>query len=273
MGATVFGLRETGSTLGALRVLVLCALALSALGGCAAGLSQAPTERRAPLATRPPARSDLPPWLRPHLEEAHARLLDRGLALPRGLTVVVHEEPGEFRTATGQGELALRAWTTFERVHLLHPRHWGDDSPATRTARLTHELCHAALLHHFVDMDAAVAARIPRFFTEGACSVVAGQERLALVLVIAASRGALPLTIDAFARDPELAYGASHALALELERAHGPRVFATVMEAAATDGAAGCVERALLKLTGARDVPALWQRVVDSAVDSVPSPP
>lgn len=218
-------------------------------------------------------RSDLPPWLRPHLEEARTRLLAHGLALPRGLTLVVHEEPGEFRAATGQTEPALRAWTTFDRVHLVHPRHWGDDSPATRTARLTHELCHAALLHHFVDMDAAVAARIPRFFTEGACSVVAGQERLPLALVLAASNGALPLTIETFTRDPELAYGAAHALALELERAHGSRVFASVMEAAARDGAAGCVERALLTLTDAYDIPALWQRAVDSAVDSAPSSP
>lgn len=200
-----------------------------------------------------------------HVERAQLRLRQHGLALrPRTLSIVVHDEVEAFRAATGQNEPALRAWTTFERMHLLHPRHWGDDSEATRTQRITHELCHAALLHHFADEAAARAARIPRFFTEGACSVVADQERLPPDEVVTRATGELPLTIDAFARDPEGAYAASTAVARLLVEEHGPLVFTRILSAAAQDGAAGCVERALLKRSGDRDVPALWQRVVDT---------
>lgn len=262
----------TRSTLGALRalralgVLALLACGGGALVGCASAPPTAHAAATAPTHTPAPTQTaELPPWLLPHLEDARAKLAAHGLALPPAVKLVVHDETRSFVAATGQSQPALRAWTGFGRVDLLHPRLWGDDSPATRSARLTHELCHAALLGFFVDENAAATARIPRFFSEGACSVVAGQQRNPVAEVVAGAAGALPLTIDTFERDPDLAYGASHALAELLVQTHGPRVFARVMELAVRDGSAGCVERALLQLTDARDIPALWQRVVDSA--------
>lgn len=223
---------------------------------------------RTPAADVPSSSAADASWTMVHVERAQRALRAYGLALrPRTTSIAVHETTASFVAATGQEQAALRAWTTWGTVHLLHPRLWGDDGDAVRTQRLTHELCHAALLHSFADEPTAIAARVPRFFTEGACSVVAGQARVSPVEVIARAAGALPLTVDWFARDPDAAYGAAHALATLLERDYGPRAFATVMEAAARDGRAGCVERALLALTGAPSVPALWQRVVDSTVD------
>lgn len=208
-------------------------------------------------------------WTRVHVERAQRSLRAHGLALRPGTTsIAIHQTTASFVAATGAEQPALRAWTSWGAVHLLHPRLWGDDSDVVRTQRLTHELCHAALLHAFTDEQTAIAARVPRFFTEGACSIVAGQERLSTADVIAGAAGALPLTADWFVRDPDVAYGAARALAAMLERDHGPRVFAAVMESAARDGRAGCVERALLTVAGAVDVPSLWRRVVDSAAPS-----
>lgn len=200
------------------------------------------------------------------MERAQRALQQHGLSLrARATSMVVYDDVASFAAATGQTEPALRAWTTWTTVHLLHPRLWGDDSDQTRTERITHELCHAALLHRFHDEQAARAARVPRFFTEGACSVIAAQRRLPLADVLARAHDGLPLTVDAFEQDPDMAYGAAHALAALLVEQHGPLVFATVMTTAAKDGTAGCVERALLALTGATDVARLWQGVVDSA--------
>lgn len=218
-------------------------------------------------AAPPSAGADAPGnWTLPHVERARQALQAHGLALTaRTTSMVVHETRASFVAATGQREPALRAWATWDQVHLLHPRLWGDDSEAMRTERLTHELCHVALLHRFADEAAARAARVPRFVTEGACSVVAGQRRLPLSLALARAAGALPLTIDVFARDPDAAYAASHALAAWLVERHGPLVFAELFSAAAKDGGEGCVERALLALTRAPDVATLWRRVVDTA--------
>ncbi|MCC7071056.1 MAG: hypothetical protein IT383_07030 [Deltaproteobacteria bacterium] len=212
------------------------------------------------------AASSETPWISAHLERAQQSLGAFGLVLgPGATTVVVHDTTASFVAATGHDEPALRAWTTWSTVHLLHPRLWGDDSDAVRTKRLTHELCHAALLHAFADEQAARTAELPRFFTEGACSVVAGQARVSLDKVLARADDDLPLTIDWFVKDPDVAYGAAHALATALVHEHGPGVFAQVMASAARDGRAGCVERAALTLAGAPDVPAWWRRVVDSA--------
>lgn len=242
MRGGAFWLCALGSTLGALGVI-----------GCASAPTAASTARAEPT------------WTAAHVERAQPRLREHGLSLrPRTLSIVVHDDIDAFRADTGQSEPALRAWTTFHRMHLLHPRHWGDDSETTRTQRITHELCHAALLHHFADEAAARAARVPRFFTEGVCTVVAGQERLPLAEIVARAPDELPLTIDAFERDPEVAYAASTALARLLVEEHGPLVFTRVLSAAAREGGPGCVERALLEVSGDRDVPALWQRVVDT---------
>ncbi len=213
-------------------------------------------------------------WTAPHVERAREQLRAFDLELPAGATrLVVHDTTASFVAATGHDEPALRAWTTWSAVHLMHPRRWGDDSEATRTERITHELCHAAVLHAFADQAAAVAARVPRFFAEGACSVVAGQARLPLGAVVARAAGALPLTVAWFTDDPDVAYGASHALAALVVRDHGTGAFARILEDAARDGRPGCVERALLALTGAPDVVALWRRAVDRSVDSaVPAP-
>lgn len=220
------------------------------------------TPARAPVHEQGPAEHT---WTEVHTARGQAALRAYGLALrPNATRIVVHDTTASFVAATGHDEPALRAWTTWSTVHLLHPRRWNEDSDVARAQRITHELCHAALLHAFADERSAIAARVPRFFTEGACSVIAMQRRLPLTDVITGAQGALPLTIEWFTDDPDVAYGASHALALWLVRQHGPGVFAQVVAVAAQDGRAGCVERALLTLTAAPDVPALWQRMVDS---------
>jgi hypothetical protein len=196
---------------------------------------------------------------------ALASLLAWGLVLRVDTTVIVHADDASFRAATGQREPDLRAWTTFRTVELAPLSSWSDASPTGVRERLTHELCHAALYQRFRDDDGARAARIPRFFEEGACSVVAdqGARRIRLEDTVALAPP-MPLTVDVFEGDPQLAYSASHHLMALVAEKHGDHVFARILDEAVKDGAPGCVERALEKVTGA-DVRALWQMVIDSA--------
>jgi hypothetical protein len=231
----------------------------------AAGCASAPPAP-SPSATPTAPAAD---WATPYVAQARATLATYELPLPPEVPLLVYADRASFARATGHDEPALDAWTAFDGVRLVDPRRWGDDSEATRAARLTHELCHVAMLRFFADEAAVRAARIPRFFTEGACSVIADQARLSPTEVVLRSGARLPLTAERFVTDPDVAYGAAHALAKELVHDYGPSVFSWILAEAAKDGSAGCVERALLSLTGAKDVPALWGRVVDM----VPTPP
>ena len=196
-----------------------------------------------------------------------------GLAITRAV-VVTHGTLEAFIRATHQAEYTLRAWTTFDRVDLAPLSSWNKRSDDNVSARLAHELCHAAVYQAFGSQERAKSARVARFFFEGACSVVAGQgdERLPLVDVVTRARldpiaASHPFDAALFHDNPALAYAiAHHAMAWVVAHADtdAPHVFARVIRAAADDGAPGCVERALAKETGL-DVDALWRAVVDSA--------
>jgi hypothetical protein len=108
---------------------------------------------------------------------AAARLQRAGLRWQVPVDVVVHANVRAFVAATGQTTPTLRAWTTWSTVHLLPRWTWRLDDDDATVARLTHELCHAALHQRHPDATTAERRRAPRFVTEGVCSVVAGQSR------------------------------------------------------------------------------------------------
>lgn len=195
---------------------------------------------------------------------AEARLAARGLALHVATTITLHTDPRSFMEASGQGDPELRAWTTYDEIHLMPLSSWTHVDAKSIEERLAHELCHAALYQNFASGERARAARIPRFFDEGACSVVAGQgaRRLSAHQVVALAPR-MPLDIATFRDDPELAYAAAHHAMALLDARYGPMFFSTLIRDAARDGSAGCVERALERVL-ATGVEGLWQLLVDS---------
>ena len=93
----------------------------------------------------------------------------------RPVHVTIHGTVDSFVTATGQSTDTLRAWTTWDHVHLLTLSSWQDHRRSAVTRRLAHELCHLGLLQRLGDERQAREARIPRAVGEGVCSVVADQ--------------------------------------------------------------------------------------------------
>jgi len=141
--------------------------------------------------------------------QACDRVSRRGLQISAEVDVVVHASADAFVAETGQLHETVRAWSRYNRVDLLTLASWqrrdGDDV----VARLAHELCHQAIWQRCGSEDAARAAKMPRAWVEGLCSVVAGQgaERMpkdAVVADVASGRA-----VD-FDDDSTFAYAVAH---------------------------------------------------------------
>lgn len=199
--------------------------------------------------------------IRAALAPARAALASRGLLLAHPPRIVMHADADAFATATGQLDPSLRAWSTWDTVHLMPLSTWARHDEAALQQRMTHELCHIALYQRFGSEQRARAAKIPRFLQEGVCSVVAGQQRPDLRTTASL---ASPLAARAFVTDPELAYAAAHHAMAFLDRRLGPAWLQQVLARAVLDGD---VARALLDVTG-YDAVTLWRAVLTSAGDT-----
>lgn len=207
--------------------------------------------------------------IRRSLAPALALLEARGLSLAQPPMIVVHQDSAAFLAATGQVDPSLRAWTTWRTVNLMPLDSWSKHDDVGVRQRIAHELCHVALYQSFGSEARAKAARIPRFFEEGVCSVVAQQQRpdLATIAFVAPP---MPFEVGFFVADPEVAYAAAHHAVAFLDRKLEPRWLQDVLLEAQKDGGAGCIERALLAVTG-YDPASLWRAVVDSVAAARPT--
>jgi hypothetical protein len=219
----------------------------STLVAACAHPSQSAPARAAPLApitARDAAR--LPPVIVAAERAARERLRPFSLEPQRPVLIQVARSRAQFEEETGQTDPLLRAWTEIDVVTFAPLETWSDRSPRAVAARVAHELCHAAIAQRFGSRERVRAAHLPRFFEEGACSVAADQAELRLPLQEVRARATEDvLSADAFRRDPALSYAAAHHLMAAVRAAHGDDVFASIVDAAAEDGAPGCVERAL----------------------------
>lgn len=189
-----------------------------------------------------------------------AALEARGLRLRGAPRIIVHGDGRSFREASGQIDPALRAWSTWSTVHLMPLSTWTRHDAEGVLQRITHELCHIAIYQRFGTEARARAVRIPRFFDEGTCSIVAGQIRPDL-MTIAFVAPPNPLEPGLFIADPEIAYAAAHHAIAFLDGTLAPGWLDEVLARAAADGAPGAVERALLAVSG-YDSASLWRAVV-----------
>jgi hypothetical protein len=195
-------------------------------------------------------------FVEPAVRAALPRLEAFGLALAHTVEVRVHGGVAAFVRATGQSDGWVRAWSTYDVVHLLPTRYWREDSELARVERLTHELTHVASFHALGPEEEARRIGVPFWFREGSASVVAGQaaRRMPLEMLAARAGERDPL------RDPPdaaSAYAAAHHAMAALARAHGDGVFARMLAAAREDGAPGALERALTRAT-ALTLDELW---------------
>jgi hypothetical protein len=127
---------------------------------------------------------------------------------------------------------------------------------------LTHELCHAALEQAF---GAPIHPRVPRWFGEGVCTVLAGQgdDRMALADVVTAGRDAEVLDDAAFAgADLQRGYGASYALMRAVDEQLGTDAFALMLARAVASASSEPFARAFTDVVGI-DRDSAWRRVVD----------
>jgi hypothetical protein len=246
--------------------------AVTALAGSALACATGAPVTRAPAAevvhVAQVACAPCDPRVSAQLPAAVAAVAAQEVAPPLPTRVVVLGELADLAAVAGKDPASpeaqqLRAWTVFDAVHLAPLATWRDSTDDAVLARLTHELCHAGVEQRFGSAERARAARIPRFFEEGACSVVAAQgpARLSLDEVRArAAHDTPPLDPDSFTRDPQLAYAAAHHLMHALVE-HDPHAFRRILDRAVDDGAAGCVERAIEAET-ARSVADLWRELM-----------
>jgi hypothetical protein len=165
-------------------------------------------------------------------------LSEGGLELRAAMRIHTHATREEFERAAQHGGDGLRAWTSFDVVDFAPLADWTNSDDDAVIARLTHELCHAAVEQRFGTRERAHAARIPRFFTEGACTLVAGQERVDV------GDATIP-DDDAFDANPAAAYARAYRTLLPLQARLGKRIFARILDDAAADGKPGCMLRAL----------------------------
>ncbi len=172
------------------------------------------------------------------LPQALAHLEAFQLALRVPSTITVHDDVHAFVTATGRTTPTLRAWSTFDAIHLLPRDTWNDPSSSSTERRLAHELCHLALWQRS-GVDRARA--IPRFVTEGACSVVAdqGSQRLPIEATRAREHEAGALDFD---DDSAFSYAYAHHVFAAVARCRGPAGVVAVVDATA---AGATVEQAL----------------------------
>jgi hypothetical protein len=166
------------------------------------------------------------------LPAAAKRLGAHGLALPATtapLHVVVHDDVAGFVRATGQTTATLRAWTTWDTVHLLPRDTWQRSDDDAVVARLTHEACHAALAQRHQDVDDARSHRPPRFVSEGVCSVVAEQaeSRLGPDEVVARLEGGARVDFD---ENPTFSYAFAHHVFARLARCRGDEALFDVVD-------------------------------------------
>lgn len=209
------------------------------------------------MAQEHPAATFAGEWIVKMLPRARQKVEDAGFRFRSKIAVIVHSDISEFVEATGRTNARLRAWSTWDEVHLLDRSYWSDPSDAAALGRLTHELVHVGMFHAFGSPARALAVKIPFFFLEGAASVIAQQGGARMPLSMLKERGALlPIRPTA---GPE-AYGAAHHVGAFLARQYGDSVFADVTRVAAKDGTAGAVERALKEKTGLSPA-SLWLQV------------
>jgi hypothetical protein len=168
------------------------------------------------------------------LPMAAARLAVFGLVWRVPIHVLVHDGVRGFVRATGQTTPSLRAWTTWDAIHLMPRSTWNDADEHATLARVTHELCHASLFHRRREERDARAHHAPRFVTEGVCSVVAnqGSDRLPLADVLRRRDEDVDFEADAV-----FAYGYAHHVFARVAACRGPTALAAVVDATA-DGVA-----------------------------------
>jgi hypothetical protein len=132
----------------------------------------------------------------------------RGLVMREPLKIVVHDDVDAFVRATGQTVPTLRAWAGRNRIDFLAPWMWMHTDV---NARVTHEVCHAALYQQMTD---AAARAIPRSVEEGLCSVLAGQANVRATWSSIIDDAPIfdVFADDAFVSSPTVAYGAAHEL-------------------------------------------------------------
>lgn len=209
-------------------------------------------------------------WIEDALPAALGRLAAFDLALRERTELRLHAGRASFVRDSGKDAPWLRAWASYEVVHLLPPATWRDGGAEARVERIAHELTHAAMFQRLGDEPAATRIAPPFWFNEGACSVVAGQAHRRMPLAIAIERAGNdnPLLGGSAvaAKDHQLAYGvAHHAVQLLIDR-HGSGTIADVLERARVDGRRGAVGRAVRELydvTGA----GLWAALRSRAAE------
>ena len=138
----------------------------------------------------------------------------------RPVHITIHATVDSFVAATGQSTDTLRAWTAWDRVHLLTLSSWQDQRRSAVIRRLTHEMCHLGLLQRLGDERRAREARIPRAVGEGVCSVVADQasERMGIDEVSAALADGRSMD---FVDDSPFAYAVAHHVMAAIARCRG----------------------------------------------------
>lgn len=159
---------------------------------------------------------------------ALARLQTWGLAWRHPVVVEIHSEPSTFIRATGHTVPTLRAWSTWQRIDLLATDTWASATDVDVEERLTHELCHLGTWHRAANEVQARA--LPRFVSEGVCSVVASQEQLRLDAPAVLRNLDAGRTID-FTNDSPFAYAVAHHVVAGLVRCRGAGAVVAVIDA------------------------------------------
>lgn len=119
-------------------------------------------------------------WIEPLLPSVLERLEAIDLHIVSPTEIRVYDSRQNFRTATGQRQRWLRAWSTRHQVHLLAPPLWRRDDADRRWQCLVHELTHVAMFQHYPSDDELRGAELPFWFREGVASFAAlqGPQRL-----------------------------------------------------------------------------------------------
>jgi hypothetical protein len=169
--------------------------------------------------------------LRSAFPRAAARIVAAGLRWRLPLRIVVHDDVDGFVKATGQTTPTLRAWTTWDTVHLLPRDTWRSADVDATASRLAHELCHAALLQRADDVAAARARPVPRFVAEGLCSVAAQQEHARLSLAALRAAIADGARVD-FEGAPAFSYAYAHHVFAAVVACRGPAALVAAWDAA-----------------------------------------
>ncbi len=152
------------------------------------------------------------------LPTARSRLRTADLLWRHEVTVTIHGSVHSFIKATGQTVPTLRAWSTWRAVQLLTIDSWQRDDDDEVGRRLTHELCHIGLWNRAGSIDRA--RRLPRFISEGVCSVVADQVEQRIAAADVAADLDTGRSID-FDDDSAFAYAVAHHVIAGLARCHG----------------------------------------------------